>query len=231
MKFFILAGGRGTRMAPYSDVIPKCLIPVAGVPCVRRIIEDIIDQGFNDIILCINKEYEPNFRHEFRDIDIEFSVSEEPLGTVGEILCARKLIDDTFVLRYGDDLTEIDYKALIDFHKKEDATATLALTTSVPLSVGIAELDGSRITKMREKPPLGLPSWAAIAVLEPKAISYFKLGEDIAGDALPKMIKNDETVCGFMIDSIWLDVGIVEHWRTANIHYNKRTKPKLKRKP
>lgn len=221
MKFFVLAGGKGTRMAPYSDVIPKCLIPVAGKPCVRWVIEDIIDQGFNDIILCINKEYEPNYRHEFRDIAVKFSVSEEPLGTVGEILCAKKLIDGAFVLRYGDDLTEIDYRALIDFHKKEKATTTLVLTTNVPLSVGVAKLDGSRIVEMREKPPLGLPSWAAIAVLEPKVISYFKLGEDIAGDALPNMIEAGEKVCGFMIDSLWLDVGNVEHWRRADAYYRR----------
>lgn len=221
MKFFVLAGGRGTRMTPYSEVIPKCLLPVAGKPCVRWIIEDIIDQGFDEIVLCINKEYEPNFRHEFRDLDVEYSVSEEPLGTVGEILCAKKLMDGTFVLRYGDDLTKIDYLALIDFHNKEGATATLVLTTNVPLSVGVAELDGNRITKIREKPPLGLPAWAAIAVLDPRAVSYFRLGEDIAGNALPKMVEAGENVCGFMIDSLWLDVGNIEHLRRANTYYRR----------
>jgi len=224
MKFFVLAGGKGTRLAPYTDIIPKCLVHVAGKPCVRWIIEDIIEQGFSDIVLCINKKDELSYKHEFRDIKITYSISEEPLGTVGEILCARKLIDDTFILRYGDDLTQIYYEGMINFHKAREAMVTLALTTQVPLSIGIADIKNDEIIKMREKPMIGRPAWAAIAVLEPKAISYFKLGEDIAGNTITKMIKNGEKVCGYVTDNIWFDVGNIDQLRRADKHYREKLK-------
>ena len=56
IRFIVLAGGKGERLFPFSSVIPKCLIPVAGKPCVRWIVEDAISQGFNDIVLCTNKK-------------------------------------------------------------------------------------------------------------------------------------------------------------------------------
>lgn len=223
IRVFILAGGRGTRIFPFSALFPKCLLPVAGRPCVRWIIEDAIGQGFTDIVLCINKKDEPNFRYELRDLNVKYSVSEEPLGTVGELLCARNLIDDTFILRYGDDLTEIDYRSLVNFHREKGATATIAVTTQFRLPVGVVELaDDGRVQKFVEKPTLGKPSWAAIAVLEPKAVAYFKLGEDIAGHALPKMLEANEPVYAFLIDSPWYDVGNIEQWRLADKNFRGR---------
>jgi len=196
---------------------------MAGKPCVRWIIEDAIKQGFKDIVLCINKKDEPSFRYELRDLDVEFSVSEEPLGTVGEVLCARNLINDTFILRYGDDLTEIDYKSLVNLHKECGGTVTIAVTMGFRLPIGVIDLDDQgKVLRFMEKPLLGKPIWTAIAVLEPKAVAYFKLGEDIATDALPKMLDAGEPVYAYVINKPWFDVGNIEHWRLANEHYKRR---------
>src|ERR1700690_1052023 len=98
-RLLILAGGKGERLFPFSSVIPKCLIPVAGKPCVRWIVEDALQQGFDDIVLCINKKDEANFKHEFRDLDVIFSVNCEATGTVDELLGAKgnRLIANTFI--------------------------------------------------------------------------------------------------------------------------------------
>jgi len=227
MKLFILAGGKGTRLSPYTDIIPKCLVHIAGKPCVRWIIEDAIDQGFDDIVLCINKKDELSYRHEFRDIDLTYSVSEEPIGTVGEVLCAKRFIDDTFILRYGDDLTEIYYEGMVNFHKAREAAATLALTTQVPLEIGLADVKGDEIIKMREKPVIGQPAWTAIAVLEPQVISYFKYGEDIATNVIPKMLDAGEKICAYITNELWLDVGNIRHLRRADKYFREKLKGEM----
>ena len=119
IRFIVMAGGKGDRLFPFSAVIPKCLIPVAGKPCVRWIVEDALSQGFNDIVLCINKKDERNFMHEFRDLNIKFSVNSRATGTVDELLCAQEngFITDTFILRYGDDLTDVSFNDIVSFHK------------------------------------------------------------------------------------------------------------------
>lgn len=199
---------------------------IAGKPAARWILEDILDQEFDDLVLCINKKDEEAYRYEFRDLpNLKFSISEEPLGTVGEVLVARRLIEDTFVLRYLDDLTQIDYKSLINFHKERGATVTIAATTQFRLPVGVVELDNQgKVVQFREKPLLGRPTWAAIAVLEPRAVAYFKLGEDIAGHALPKMLEAGEPVYAYAIKAPWYDVGNIESWRLANSHYRDKAR-------
>lgn len=204
----------------------KCLFPVAGKPAIRWVIDDIMRQGFNDIVCCINRKDEEAFRYEFRDLqNIKFSVSEEPLGTVGELLVAKRLIDDTFCLRYADDLTEIDYKALIDFHRQKQATITIAVTSQFRLPVGVVDLDNNgKIFRFYEKPLLNKYVWAAIAVLEPRTVAYFKLGEDLAEHTLPKMIESGEPVYAFINDKPWFDVGNLEHWKLSNGYFRKRFK-------
>jgi len=68
MKIYILAGGEGSRMQPWTSIFPKCLLPVGGKPVSRIIVERLIDEGFTEIILCINRIFEREFKHEYRDI-------------------------------------------------------------------------------------------------------------------------------------------------------------------
>lgn len=223
VRMFILAGGKGERFFPFSSLIPKCLIPVAGRPCARWIVEDAIRQGFTNIVLCINKKDESNFRYEFRDIDlVRYSVSDGPCGTVGELSCARHLIEGTFILRYGDDLTSIDYNELVEFHKEKRATATLAVTKKFKLPVGLLEVgkDG-RVRSFFEKPTLNKPSWVGIAVLEPKTMDYFKAGEDLGSHTIPRMLKAGENIYSFATPNHWFDVGNLEHWRKADEHFRR----------
>jgi len=226
-RVFILAGGKGERFFPFSTLIPKCLIPVAGRPCARWIVEDCAEQGFADIVLCINKKDESNFRYEFRDFKLKYSVSEKPTGTVDELFFAKNLIGGTFILRYGDDLTEIDYKRLLRFHREKGAVVTLGATRGLKLPVGILKIDATgRVTKFFEKPRLRRPSWIGIGVFEPKVVSYLRVGEDIASNTISRMLKAGEKVYSFITQGDWYDVGNVEHWRRADEYFrNRRLEP------
>lgn len=207
----------GTRFHPLTLVIPKCLIPVAGKPAVRWIIEDIMAQGFHDIVLLINRQDEPLFRYEFRDLDLQFSVSEEPCGSAGEIFTARKFVQDTFIVHYGDDLTKVPYKEMVEFHRKKGADATLAVTKKVPLEVGIISLNHEgRVVSFAEKPFLGKNAWAAVSVFEPLVLKYCAPGKDLASEVVPQMMADGCKVYGYDTDSLWVDVGNIGHWRMAN---------------
>lgn len=218
IRIFVLAGGLGTRMFPLSEVIPKCLLPVADKPCSRWIVERLMKQGFNDITLCINRWAEGQFRFAFRDLpNVKFSVSEEALGTAGELLWARKLIDDTFMIQYGDDLTDVPYKDLVEFHKKHDAEVTLAATTNMPLEVATLDVDEkNRLVRFEEKPPIGRPIWTSVSIFEPSALLYFKIDKDLAKDVIPEMMRDGRRIYVYMTKSLWLDVGSLSHYRRAD---------------
>ena len=225
IRVFVLAGGKGERLFPFSSVIPKCLIPVAGKPCARWIVEDAIQQGFNDIVLCINKKDESNFKHEFRDLDIKFSVNCEPTGTVDELLCAQGqgLITDTFILRYGDDLTELSFNDMVSFHKAKKAVATLPFTMGLKLPVGILKISkNGAVQGFIEKPKLEKPSWIGVAVFEPEVMKYFEPGEDIASNVIPRLLSAKERVYSFATQNHWYDVGNLEHWRRADEYFSEK---------
>jgi NDP-sugar pyrophosphorylase family protein len=225
VRFIILAGGKGERLFPFSSVIPKCLIPVAGKPCIRWIVEDAIQQGFKDIVLCINEKDESNFRYEFRDLDVKFSVNCRTTGTVDELLCAQSngFITDTFILRYGDDLTEVSFKDIVSFHRANDATATLPFTTELKLPVGILKIgESGAVEAFVEKPKLGMASWIGVAVFEPLVMKYFESGEDVASHGIPKLLRANERVISFPTQNHWYDVGNLEHWRRADEYFKEK---------
>jgi len=181
-----------------------------------------MEQGHSDIVLCVNRPSESEFRHEFRDLsNVRFSVSEEPKGTISELLNAKGMIGSAaFGLQYGDDLTEVDYNALIKFHESNNAFVTLAATTMYRLPVGVIEADGDgRVTAFVEKPFLGKPSWNASAVFDAEAVSYFRAGEDMSLNVLPRMLADGRRIFAFRVDSPWFDVGDFSAWSRADRHY------------
>ncbi len=226
-RFIILAGGKGERLFPFSSIIPKCLFPVAGKPCVRWIVEDAIQQGFSDIVLCINSKDESHFRYEFRDLDLKFSVSDRSRGTVDELLCAQSqgFITDTFILRYGDDLTEVSFNNILNFHRIKKATATLPFTTELKLPVGVLKISKNGVVEdFIEKPKLGKPSWIGVAVFEPKVMKYLEPGEDVASQGIPKLLRAKERVYSYATQNHWYDVGNLEHWRRADEYFREKIK-------
>jgi NDP-sugar pyrophosphorylase family protein len=214
MLALLLAGGQGSRLAPYTDIIPKGLFPINDKPVSRIMAQKLLKHGLA-VVLCINKPWEPLFRHEFRDMPVQFSVSEEPLGTAGEVKNAEKLIHQSFLVAYSDDLTDIDYTKLIAFHNEhKDAFATLALTHSLPLEVGICNVDNDRVVALREKPIIDLGAWTGTAIYEPNILQYCLPHQDFASDIVPKILK-EKKVYAFYTDSVWFDIGSYGHYKRA----------------
>ena len=223
MRTIVLAGGEGARMQPWTQFVPKCLLPVNGKAVSRHIVDKLWEEGYKNIVLCINQEFQQHFRHEFRDVDIEFSVTDTPMGTAGEVFHALKHfpIGDDFMVVYADDLTVLDHNEMQEVHKTNNAAATIAVTKNVPLDVGIAKLEGGYVADFKEKPvikDLGLKNsyvWVGTAIFDVSLQSFFQPGKDIARDIFPSLIARGLKICPFISNSLWLDIGTLSHYRRA----------------
>ena len=148
MKAIILAGGRGKRLRPITDYVPKPLIPIKNIPIIEWQIKYLKKFGISEIIICSGyktKMIENYLNNQKLGIKITFSVEDKPLGTGGAIKKAGKKIKDTsFLVINGDIITNIDLKKLI---KKNNAIASIQLKTKF----GILQTDGNKIIKFDEK--------------------------------------------------------------------------------
>ena len=215
MKAIVLCAGHATRMRPLTYYVAKAMIPVAGRPLLEHILLKLRDHGFADVIIALSLHAD-QVRHYFGDggrwgLSLQYSVSDEPLGTAGEVDNLRGLLEgeDDFLVHYGDILTDLDTPALVEAHLEHRAEATLGLVTGVPIHTGVAEMapDG-RVTSFVEKPRLPDPCNAAVFALNRSALDYCAPGRDFSNDVFPEMIAAGRLVRGFVDEeAYWCDVG------------------------
>ena len=222
MRVIILAGGKGTRMEPWTQFIPKCLLPIGGKPVSRYIVENLWQEGYKDIVLCFNKQFQQYFQHEFRDMDIEFSITDRPKGTAGEVYHALKHYptDNDFMVVYADDLTALDHKKMCEAHTRNNAVATIAVTKNVPLDVGIVKIERRHVVDFKEKPLIkdlleDSYVWVGTAIFDSTLQSLFQPKKDIAKDIFLALIMHGLKVGAFISDSLWLDIGTLSHYKRA----------------
>lgn len=218
MKVVIPAGGEGSRLYPYNNLIPKALLPVGGKPVIWWIIQNLKKHGFEDIIICVSKQYTKHFTHEFRDYTSNVTIIENDrsLGSAGEILGAKQDISDSFLMHYSDELTPINLTELVGFHKvRKTSFGTLAVVQKVQLDVGLVELDGNRVKRLVEKPMLNRPAWAGIAIFEPEIFEHIKIGDDFSRNVFPSVLQANKRLFAYQSNARWFDVGSLSHYKKA----------------
>ena len=157
MQVVILAGGKGTRAYPFTDYLPKPMMPVAGKPMLMQIMQIFANQGHREFILSIGHRKEvimDYFAHKDNDLDITLVDTGEETDTAGRIYKCRHLLREQFMATYGDGLSDVPLDKLVAFHNGHGGAATL---TSVPLQsqYGTVEFDeAGKVTAFREKPRL-----------------------------------------------------------------------------
>jgi NDP-sugar pyrophosphorylase family protein len=214
MKVVILSGGKGRRLAPYTMIFPKPLVPIDDKPILEIIIKQLAQYGYKDVIMAVGHLSELIETY-FGDgskygVNIEYSAEKQPLGTAGPLCLVKDKLDGTFILMNGDILTDLNFEKLVEFHKSSNASATISLTSrKVDLNYGIVEMDENRnLSGWSEKPTMDYFVSMGIYVLEPEAIEL--IPENQAFD-LPNLIlelmKNNKIVKGYPYDGYWLDIG------------------------
>jgi NDP-sugar pyrophosphorylase family protein len=223
MRAVILAGGKGTRLAPYATSFPKPLVPIGDQPILEIIIRQLYRHGIRDIVLSIGhlgeliEAYFYNGHLNLPGLDLQYYREAEPLGTAGSLAMISGL-DETFLVMNGDILTALDYNALLEYHRANQAILTIGMhRKEVRIDLGVLETDpGSRLTSYREKPSLGFDVSMGIYVYEPKVIDYISRGQFLDfPDLVKTLIRDGEKVVGFRSDDYWLDIGRREDYELA----------------
>jgi mannose-1-phosphate guanylyltransferase len=230
VKALILAGGFATRLRPLSCSRPKTLFPIVNKPLLQWIFERLASDGVDEAILAVNaltQFYIRQHKPPKCGLKVRFSIDppKKPLGTAGPIKKAEKLIghDEPFIVLNGDIFAEIDYKQLLEVHRKTDALATMALcSVEDPSSFGVAELcEGNCIRRFIEKPPKGqAPSNlinAGAYVLSPEIFKLIPEGRavSIEREVFPKVVEAGRMV-GCRINGLWMDIGKPTEYLQAN---------------
>ena len=221
MKAVILAGGKGTRLYPYTKVLPKPLMPIGDMPILEVILRQIKLAGIDDVVLTVGHLSEL-LRTFFQDgsrlgLNISYNYEDSPLGTAGPIAFVPDL-EDTFLVMNGDVLSTLPVKELIQFHKANNAIATIATHhRTVKVDLGVIQWDGdARVAGYIEKPTYDYSVSMGIYVFEPKVLSYIPKGDyyDFP-DLVKKLIGVGEKVIGYRFDGYWQDLGRPDDYESA----------------
>ena len=162
MRAIILAGGLGTRLRPYTTVIPKPLVPIGDRPVLEHIIRSLARSGVDRIDLCVNHLGQLIWAYLANaelppDLQLAFHWETEPLGTAGAVGAVTDL-EGTFIVMNGDVLTTLDYRELVDFHLEREAALTIAMHGKrVEIDLGVIEAAGRPRPQLHREAQLPLP--------------------------------------------------------------------------
>ncbi len=228
MKAVIMAGGKGTRLKPYTTVFPKPLMPIDDTPILEIVIRQLKSYGFDDIMLAVGHLSEL-IRTFFCDgtkqnVRITYFREDRPLGTAGPLASMQTQLNNTFLMMNGDILSTINYSDLLEYHKKSKAIATVALTKrKVNIDYGVVEInDESKIDKKKKKPVIDYLVSMGIYIFEPEVLKYIKPETylDIP-DLIRQLIADGNIVKGYPSDDYWLDIGRPDDYQKAIDEYEK----------
>ncbi len=221
MQAVILAGGKGTRLRPYTTVFPKPLVPVADVPILEIIIRQLKRQGFEDIIIStghLAELIEAYFTDGSRwGVHIDYVREFKPLNTAGALGLIENLRDN-FLVMNGDILTTLDYSQLFKFHEEKKGIATISLhKREAKIDYGVIEMTHDyRLDKYIEKPVYQFLVSMGVNVLNVRCRDYIKKNESIGlPDLMMRMKEEGESIYCHLSNCYWLDIGRVEDYQVA----------------
>jgi len=229
MKAIILSGGLGTRLRPLTYETPKALIPVQGKTLTEHVIDVLKKLEINEIILSIgylSEKIEKYFGDGSKfNLKISYAIEKQAMGTAGPLILLPK-INKTFVMVNGDNLFNLDFKKMLQLHKKNKAIATIALTKVEDSShFGVAKLQEDKILEFIEKPKREeAPSnWinSGYYILEPEVFDIVK-EKDFAmmeKDIFPKLAKEGK-LFGYRDNGQWFDTGTFESYERVKKEWN-----------
>ena len=219
---FIMAGGFGTRLRPLTDHCPKPLLKVGNKPILEIIMQRFIDAGFYKFY--ISTHYLPDMIHNhFGDgskwnVDITYIHEEVPLGTGGALgLLPKNIKQLPLIMINGDVLTNLDINALLDYHNKENALATMCVREyDYQIPYGVIEKEGNKIIGMIEKPTYTFHVNAGIYVVSPKLFNGVEKDTKIDMPSLLEMhIEDNEKIVMYPLTEYWLDIGQMTEYKQA----------------
>ncbi len=229
MKGIILAAGKGTRLRPWTDDMPKPLLNLAGKPIIGYVLDGFADCGIDDVSIVIGYLGEKIIEHygnEYRGMKIRYYEQKELLGTGHALLLAEDILkSESFMLSFGDVLVDNEnYAALVDFHKRGGFDASITLNhVDDPYAGAAVYVNGDRVVKLIEKPPKGesTTNWNNRGVFiftpvifdEVHALKLSPRGEYDLPTAVNQLVEKGKPVGGMPITGFTSDVGTKEDFK------------------
>lgn len=213
----INAGGKGTRLEPYTKILPKPLIPVGEDPIIEHIMHRFMDYGCAEFHMIVNYKKEL-MKAYFADCDSQYNISwyneEKPLGTGGGLCYLKGKIQDTFFFTNCDNLLLSNYESMLKFHRESKNVITMICAyknLTIPYGVVEMGLDGA-IERMREKPELSYLTNTGIYIVEPEVLLDIEDGVSIGfPDIMKKQMEMGKKVAVYPVsENEWMDMGQLE---------------------
>jgi NDP-sugar pyrophosphorylase family protein len=226
----ILAGGLGTRLRPYTTVLPKPLMPVGDRPILDIVVRQLARAEFERVTIAtgyLAELIEAFFGDGSRyGIPIDYFREEEPLGTVGALSLIDGL-DQDFLVMNGDVLTDLDYGALYEHHRSGGHVATIAAhSRQVQISLGVLRcesgVDPTKVTGYVEKPTMSYEVSMGVYCFAPRARDYIPAGAKLDfPDLVLRLIGAGETVRAWRSEDHWLDIGRADDYEQAQDDFDR----------
>ena len=217
----IMAGGMGTRLRPHTEDCPKPMLDLGGRPILEHIIERAKLEGFSRFIVTLNylgKMIEDHFGSgENFNVEIRYTNEDSPLGTAGALSLLDPVPSEAFIVTNGDVLTDIRYGKVLDFHKQQKATATMAVKVHEWQNpFGVVKTDGIKISGFDEKPVDRSYINAGVYALEPESLSNLTHGSFCDMPTLFERLSEKELLTiAYAMHEDWLDIGRPDDYEEA----------------
>lgn len=222
MKAIVLAGGKGTRLAPYTKILPKPLMPIGDMPILEILIHQMKKAGVTEVILTVGHLAEL-MRAFFQDgsrfgLKIDYSYENQPLGTAGPLSLVADQLNQTFLVTNGDVLTTLDMQDLIRSHRSSGAIASIAShQRQVNIDFGVLQTSGpNELSGYIEKPSYNFLVSMGIYVFEPEILKFIPYNQYLDfPDLVHKLIASGERVVSYPFEGYWQDLGRPDDYEQA----------------
>lgn len=227
MKAVIMAGGLGTRLKPFTHIIPKPLLPVGEKSVLEIVMHKLKSQGFKEIILAVGYKsdlFESFFGNGSKfGLSIKYSKEKKRLGTAGPVRLVKDRLDEPFLVMNGDILTNMDFSKLKKFHKKNQSDFTLVTKKiTLPLHYGVVEKNGNNILNIQEKPVVESEVSAGIYFLNPDVIDFIPPNRTFnMPDLMRALLNAHRNVLAYQLNDYWLDIGQLGDYQQAQKDFKK----------
>jgi len=227
MQAIILAGGKGTRLKPYTTILPKPLMPIEEYPILEIIIKQLSYFGVQEITLAVGhlKELIQAFFNDGKkwSVKISYSMEEKPLGTAAPLKLLESL-EDNFLVMNGDVLTNLNFRKFFEYHLKNKAYCTIAMYRKpVKIDLGVIKTDDKNfLYDYIEKPTLDYQVSMGVYAFKKEVLEYIPTNKYLDFPSLIHiLLKDKKKVAGYPFQGYWLDIGRPDDYSTAIEVYEK----------